>query len=83
MPLYHFNVVDGISAPSVKILNLPNSEAAKDQAVTFTGEMLKVIDGSFWDESHWRLDVTDERGLILNTIMVQGVESAASRTLRS
>jgi hypothetical protein len=43
----------------------------------YAGEMLRDADGAFWDDSSWRLDVTDELGLILCTILVQGVEAAA------
>jgi hypothetical protein len=39
---------------------------------------LAIVDGSFWADGHLQVDVTDERGLSLAALMINGYESPAS-----
>jgi hypothetical protein len=62
MPRYFFHVHDGKDMPDNVGTNFPNDEAAENEAVVLAGEMLKELDGDFWNESNWRLEVLDESG---------------------
>ena len=79
MPHFRFVVNGPGRRPDATTFELPHLDAAKAEAVSFAGQMLRDIDGSFWQDSSWQLDITDEQGLILCTIIVQGVEAAAGR----
>lgn len=77
MPIFRYVINDATPAESVQAVDFPDVDTAKGQAVIFAGTMLAEIDGAFWEDSEWRLDVTDEGGLILCSIVVLGIASAA------
>jgi hypothetical protein len=79
MPIFRVVVNPSTPANSVESVDLPDADAARDNAVVITGGMLAKIDGKFWEDSEWQLDVTDERGLILCSIVVLGIASAAGQ----
>jgi hypothetical protein len=58
MPRYFF----GKDMPDKTGTDFPNDEAAENEAVVLTGEMLKDLDGDFWNEGNWCLEVLDESG---------------------
>jgi hypothetical protein len=35
------------------------------------------VDGAFWQDSDWRIDLSDDTGLILCSIMIHGIEAPA------
>jgi hypothetical protein len=76
-----FRYITNLSTPSTSIesVDLPDTDSARNNAVVITGDMLAKIDGEFWEDSEWQLDVTDERGLILCSIVVLGIASAAGQ----
>lgn len=69
MPRYHFNVHDGVSLPDEDGYELPDLAAAQRCAVKLSGDLLREHGELFWTGEEWRMDVTDERGLILFTLM--------------
>jgi hypothetical protein len=74
---YVFTVVDGTGDASSDRIALASLEAAKSQMVIYAGEMLKNVDGAFWQDSDWRIDLSDDTGLILCSIMIHGIEAPA------
>ncbi len=65
MPRFHFHIFDGREQRDDDGTELPDFEAARVEAIRCAGEILK-------DQAHhialgeeWRMDVTDETGLIL------------------
>jgi hypothetical protein len=62
MPRYFFNMSGGPYPEPDEGIDLTGPDQARSAAVTFAAEMLKEIDGRFWDASEWRLHVTDEQG---------------------
>lgn len=48
----------------------------------FVGEMLKDHAQKIWEDQDWRVDVTDEAGLILYVINILATDSAATVPLR-
>ena len=72
MPLYFFNMPGGPDPDPDDGSDLKGPEEARSEAVTLAGEMLKKIDGQFWDRPEWRLHVTDEQGATVCTLTVKG-----------
>ena len=84
MPRYFFNVHDGQpplaqDPPDRDGTLLPDLEAARSQAVTLAGEMLKDLDGRFWSGTDWRLRVTDEQGATVCTLRFSGTKGNEPR----
>lgn len=48
----------------------------------FVGELLKDHAEEIWADQDWRIDVTDETGLILYVMHVSATNSAAATPLR-
>lgn len=65
MPRYHFNVLDGASYPDEDGQDLPDRTAARETAIRIASELLGDYPGEFWGGKHWRLEVTDARGVKL------------------
>jgi len=79
MPTFRYVINGSTPSESVLSVDLPNINDAKEYAVAFAGAMLTKIDGAFWEDSEWRLDLADEGGLILCSIVVLGIASAAGQ----
>ena len=47
--------------------------ALRMEVARFVGEMLKDHAGQIWVDQDWRIDVTDERGLILYVMQLQAM----------
>jgi len=65
MPRYHFNLHDGVSQPDPDGTELPDLDAAREGAVRLVGELLQDGYKGIMPGDDWRLEVTDESGLIL------------------
>jgi D-lyxose ketol-isomerase len=57
-----------------------NIHEAKCAAVKYAGQLLADVGEHFWDIADFDLTVTDERGLILFSMRVIGIEAPAIRT---
>ncbi|MDB5734396.1 MAG: hypothetical protein JWP16_1803 [Alphaproteobacteria bacterium] len=64
MPRYFFNVQDS-SGRDIEGSELADLHAAKEAAVRLCGEMIREIDGAFWDAPLWRLEVTNPQNRLL------------------
>jgi hypothetical protein len=79
MPRFHFNVHDGVSPPDTDGAEFATLEAACNEAVCFAGDALRERPQALWLEREWRLEVTDERGLVLLSVLVVASLSPAAR----
>ena len=68
MPRYHFNLHDGKDLPDLEGVELANLLAARRSAVRISGDCLRDHAEEFWTGDEWKMDVTDEHGLILFTL---------------
>ena len=77
MPRYFFNVIDGSVELDREGSEFPDIYAAQIAAVRLCGELIKEMDGKFWEESSWRMQVTshDERILLTFTFSVEEHDS--------
>jgi len=62
MPRFFFHVQHRETALDTEGLMLTDKTAARDEAVSAAGEMLRELDGDFWRDPTWRMWVTDEAG---------------------
>lgn len=79
MPRYYFNIHDGSSSLDENGTELVDIDAARRQAAQLMGEMLCDDPDAFWNSEEWHLDVTDERGLILFSLLFAAIDAAAQR----
>lgn len=77
MPTFHFTVRDGSDRPDPVGVDLPNLKAARHHAVAFAGQLLIGDPDAFWSGDDWRMEVTDDRGLILLTLIFVGLDAPA------
>lgn len=78
MAYFRFVIRDGSDIPQPEPIELDSVQAAKSHAVMLLGQMLKDIDGKFWLDSHWTIEVTDMNGMLLARIDVDGSSSPAA-----
>jgi hypothetical protein len=63
MPRYFFNITQGkLPRPSDEGMELPNDEAAWEEATTACGEMIKELDGKLKAGPDWQMVVTNDAG---------------------
>jgi hypothetical protein len=51
--------------------------ALRVEVAQFVGQLLKDHAGKIWADEDWRVDVTDERGLILYVMHIAAIQAAA------
>lgn len=78
MPIYHFNVHDGVSIPDPEGTELPDLQSARKAAVQLCGALLTEQAEAFWNEKEWSLDVCDHSGLILFKLTFFATDTAAT-----
>jgi len=55
MPLYHFNIEDGVAYPDLEGAHCLDLEAARTEAVRRSGQLLHDNAVSFWGGRGWKL----------------------------
>jgi hypothetical protein len=78
MPIYHFNIHDGTSHPDPDGHELADIEAAKREAVSLSGNLIREMGSEFWDGEGWTMEVSDHTGLILFALYFSASMSPAS-----
>ena len=69
MPLYFFNVHDGVDIDDELGTECFDIGEARNMAIVTSGEMMRDLSAEFWtDPSDWRMDVTDGDGLAQFTL---------------
>jgi hypothetical protein len=79
MPRFYFHLNDGTEHPDRLGSDLPGLEAVREYAAAYLGELLRESGGSVLNGDDWRLNVTDEAGLVLLTIHIFAIESASAQ----
>ena len=77
MPRYFFNIIDRSAEPDTEGFEFPDIYAAQTAAVRLCGEIIKEMDGKFWEQQTWRLQVTshDQRLLLTFTFSAEEHDS--------
>ncbi|HET7085136.1 MAG TPA: hypothetical protein VFI23_10220 [Rhizomicrobium sp.] len=74
MPRYFFNVLDRSAEPDREGSEFPDILAAQAAAVRYCGELIKEMDGKFWEEPTWRLQLVGHDNRILLTFTFSAEE---------
>ena len=61
-------------------MEFPSIHAAKCEAVVYAGQLLRDVGEHFWDTADFELTVTNDKGLILFSMRVVGIEAPAVRS---
>ncbi len=69
MPRYFFNVHDGMDVEDEEGMELPDFRAARVEAVRLAGRIIDHEADHVASVEDWRLEVTDQSGLILFQIL--------------
>ena len=77
--LYFFNLAGAIYDPAVEGIELPSLKAARLEAVRYIAEIIRDRPDVVWAGEEVRVEVTDAQQLVLFTVIVFGVDAAASR----
>ena len=79
MSRYSFHRTDGGFDPDTEGTELPNLDAARIEALQFSAGTVKDHPDYVWDGKDFRIEMTDETGLLLCTIVVLGIDAPAVR----
>ena len=77
VPRFHFNISDGHPTIDEQGTELANYEAARRQAIALAGTVLVEESREPHVGNEWRVEVTDEKGLILYRLDIGIAESPA------
>jgi hypothetical protein len=73
VPRYFFHISDSVIYPDEEGSDLPDIAAARIEAVSVAGTMLRDHAGNFWETGEWRVVVTDEARVVLFSICCQAL----------
>ena len=82
MPRYFFHRTDGTFDPDDEGTELANVGAARMEAVRFAAGTVDDNPEQVWQGSDFRVEVTDESGMLLCTVIILGIDAPAARGLR-
>ena len=74
MPRYFFNVLHHSPEPDTDGMEFHDIYAAQIAAVRLCGEMIREIDGKFWEAPLWCLEVTSHEHRVLFTLTFSAEE---------
>lgn len=82
MPRYHIELRTAGQVWETVPLETSGTADLRIELAQFVGELLKDHAGKIWADEDWRIDVTDETGLILYIMHIAATDSAATIPLR-
>jgi hypothetical protein len=82
MALYHIELRTADQVWETLDVERDDVEGLRIEMARFVGELLKDHAGKIWVDKDWRVDVTDDTGLILYVMHLFATDSAATMPLR-
>ncbi len=79
MTRYYFHRTDGGFDPDTEGTELPDLDAARVEAVRYAAGTVRDHPDYVWDGNDFRIEVTDEGGLLMCTIVILGIDAPAVR----
>lgn len=76
--LFHFQVRTETHVMLTETAELPGVDEARQEAAVRVGKLLQKHAGAIWADEEWRMDVTDDVGLILFVLTISVMKSAAT-----
>ena len=77
MSRYFFSVCKDSHPPDTSGADLEDAKSARREATLRMAEEMKANPDVIWNDEEWRIDVTDETGLILFSVYSSAIKSAA------
>ena len=81
--IYRFSVVDGKAPIEPVEAELPDTEAARAEAATLAGTLLKDEPARFWDTERWAVQVSTREGALLFSIVIAGVDAPSTARVQA
>ena len=78
MPRYHIQVRTESHVKTAVEIERDDLTALRIELAQFVGELLRDHAEQIWVDEEWRIDVTDDRGLILYVMELQASDSAST-----
>jgi hypothetical protein len=78
MPKYHIELRTSDQVWETLDITRKDLKALRIEMAKFVGEMLKDHAAKIWADKDWRVDVTNEEGLILYAMSIFVTDSAAT-----
>lgn len=75
MPRYHFGSANGHREPDPDGVMLNDDETAQAYAIRYAGEVLSSEPCALWRSGHWRVEVTDDAGALLFTVVTIAIDA--------
>lgn len=82
MPKYNIELRTQDRVWDTLALEAENHTELRIQVAQFFGELLKDHAAKIWEDEDWRVDVTDETGLILFVMQLMVTNTAATAPMR-
>ena len=82
MPRFYFNVYDGVALPDLAGVELKSWPDARFEAIRLAGAILRDEAKRIALTEDWRMEVTDENGLVLFRLDFTVLESAVTQGSR-
>lgn len=82
MPKYHIELRTADQVWDTVDFDGADLEALRIQVAQFVGALLRDHAGKIWADKDWRVDVTDEAGMILYALNIFATDSAATMHAR-
>ena len=82
MPRYHIALRTETHVRETLEIDRDDLTALRIELAAFVGEMLKDHANEIWIDQDWRVDVTDDNGLILYAMQISATDSAATMFYR-
>lgn len=82
MPHYNIELRTADRVWETLAVERDDHEGLRVEMARFVGELLKDHAQKIWQDQDWRVDVTDEAGLILYVMSIFATDSAATMALR-
>ena len=82
MPNYHIELRTADQVWETVDVERDDLESLRIEVASFVGELLKDHAGRVWADKDWRVDVTDDKGLILYALSIFATDSAATMHAR-
>ncbi|MGI3902394.1 MAG: DUF6894 family protein [Janthinobacterium lividum] len=82
MPRFFFHRADGVFDPDEVGSELPDLASARIEAVRFAADSIRDQPMEVWQGHNFRVEVSDEEGMLLCTVVILGLDAPAARGLR-
>ncbi len=81
MPRYFFQITEGELLPDLDGVELADLAAARRVAVDIAAERLRGNGEEFWNAGHWRVEINDENGIVLDALSVTTASATATQPI--